>query len=43
MAKIIEKGFGLAEMNVGMRNVKARENEKVDQMFALTMASFTSR
>jgi transposase len=38
--KLIEQGFGWAKVIGGMRQVMVRGIEKVDQMFALTMAAF---
>jgi hypothetical protein len=38
--KLIEQGFGWAKVIGGMRQVLVRGIEKVDQMFALTMAAF---
>ena len=38
--KLIEQGFGWAKEIGGMRQVMVRGIEKVDQMFALTMAAF---
>jgi transposase len=38
--KLIEQGFGWAKVIGGMRQVMVRGIEKVDQIFALTMAAF---
>jgi transposase len=38
--KLIEQGFGWAKEIGGMRQVMVRGIEKIDQMFALTMAAF---